>query len=385
MKIVIALDSFKGSLTFREADEAAAAGARRAAPEAEILLCPVADGGEGTADALGGTPIGVTVSDPLGRPIRAQYRILEEDGARRAVIEMAAAAGLPLLRHEEYDPRRAATFGVGELILDALSRGCRRFTIGIGGSATNDGGAGMLSALGFRLLDAAGAPIPPGADGLALLSRIEDVGVPAAVRASSFTVACDVTNPLLGPTGCSAVYGPQKGASPRDVAAMEAAMTHYAAVVRAWNPSADDKLPGSGAAGGMGFALRTFLGASLRPGAEAVLEAAHLEEMLRGADLVLCGEGQIDAQTAMGKAPLAVARLARRAGAAVVALGGAVRPDAAACHGAFDAIFPILRAPCPLEEAMSPGCARENLAAAAESVVRLFRRARERTEGERDK
>ena len=380
MKIVIALDSFKGSLTSREANEAAADGARRAAPESVILVCSVADGGEGTADAIGGTPIRVTASDPLGRPIRAQYRILADGGARRAVIEMAAAAGLPLLKPEEYDPRRATTFGVGEMILDALSRGCRRITIGIGGSATNDGGAGMLCALGFRLLDADGAPIPPGADGLALLTRIEDGGVPAAVREADFTVACDVTNPLLGPLGCSAVYGPQKGASPTDVAAMEAAMAHYAAVVRAWDPSADDTLPGSGAAGGMGFALRTFLAAALRPGAESVLEAARLEEMLRGADLVLCGEGQIDAQTAMGKAPLAVARLAKEAGAAVVALGGAVRTDVNVCS-AFDAIFPILRAPSTLEEAMSPGCARENLAAAAESVVRLFRCAKKRAEG----
>lgn len=375
MQIVVAMDSFKGSLTSVEAGNAAAAGIRRAFPGAQIQVCPLADGGEGTVEALtrgmGGRLRQCAVIGPLGEAVLCTYGI----AGQTAIIEAAGAAGLTLLPEEQRDPRYTSTYGVGQVIRDALQQGCRRFLIGLGGSATNDGGAGMLQALGFDLLDAGDAPIPHGAAGLEKLRRIRLQHGSAELGNCSFRVACDVTNPLCGPQGCSAVYGPQKGATPEMVQEMDAWLAHYARCAAAAVPGADPNAPGAGAAGGLGFAFQTFLKAGLEPGAEIVLQETGLEAQIRCADIVVTGEGCLDGQTAMGKAPAAVARLAKQYGKPVIALAGCVTAEARSA-GDFDAYFPILRGACTLEAAMAPETAVANLTDAAEQVFRLIRRFR---------
>ena len=282
---------------------------------------------------------------------------------------MAAAAGITLVTGNEKNPLYTTTYGVGEMISDACAQGCRRFLVGIGGSATNDGGAGMLQALGFRLLDAHGNEISRGGAALADLARVE---VPAEVRgrlsALDFKIACDVTNPLCGEKGASAVFGPQKGATPAMVAQLDAALGHYAAVV-----GGDAAFPGTGAAGGLGFAFRHFLGGQLQRGVEIVLAETHLEDYVRDADVVITGEGRLDSQTVMGKAPIGVAQLAKRHGKPVLAFSGCATSDAGVVndHG-IDAFFPILRAVTSLEEALVPENAAFNLAAAVEQVFRAL-------------
>ena len=369
MKILFAIDSFKGSLGSIEAGAAAAEGARRVFPDADCVVRPLADGGEGTVDALceglGGQRRTVSVTGPACRPVDAAYGIVGD----LAIMEMAQAAGLTLVPASERNPMRATTFGVGEMIADAVSRGCRRFIVGIGGSATNDGGAGMLQALGFRLLDAAGGDIPRGGEGLASLARIERQGALPALADCEFRVACDVANPLCGPDGASAVFGPQKGATPEMVTALDAALARFASVAH----GAPD-VPGSGAAGGLGFAFREFLGATLARGVDIVLDETRFEEAVREADLVVTGEGRLDAQTIMGKAPIGVAQAAKRFGKKVIAFSGCVTPEARCvnAHG-IDAFFPILRGVTTLEAALDRAAARENLIATAEQVFRCFR------------
>jgi glycerate kinase len=354
-------------------------GALRALPaKTEVIVRPLADGGEGTVDALaqglGGRIETVSVTGPLGAPVEASYGILP-DGT--AVIEMAAAAGLPLVPEAQRDPLRTTTRGVGELIADALAKGCRRFVLGIGGSATNDGGAGMLQALGFELLDAAGHPIASGAQGLADLAAIRTahaLPLQPEFAGCSFRVACDVTNPLCGPQGCSAVYGPQKGATPESIAAMDGWLAAYAALAAKVCPDADPNQSGAGAAGGLGFALCAFLGASLESGVGLILEATGFEALAAQADLVVTGEGRLDAQTVQGKAPIGVARLAKRHGKPVIAFCGCTTEDARVCNAAgIDAYFPILRAVQSLEQALQPQTAAQNLEATAEQVFRLVR------------
>lgn len=369
MKVVVAMDSFKGSLTSLAAGAAAREGILRADPAAEVLVRPLADGGEGTVEALvsgmGGRLRTVRVTGPLGEGVDCAYGVLGDT----AVIEMAGAAGLPLVPAEERDPLRTTTYGVGEVIADAIAQGCRRFLVGIGGSATNDGGAGMLQALGFGLLDAEGRDIPRGAQGLKKLARIETAGALPALAGCRFRVACDVTNPLCGEKGASAVFGPQKGARPADIPRMDAWLAAYAQIAAKAFPGADPEAPGTGAAGGLGFAFRTFLSGELEPGVQIVLEETRLAEALAGADVVVTGEGRLDGQTAMGKAPVGVARLAKARGCLVIALAGGVTRDAGACNGAgIDAFFPAVRGVTTLAEAMDPENARANLADAAEQL-----------------
>lgn len=377
MKVVVAMDSFKGSLTSLAAGAAAREGILRADPAAEVLVRPLADGGEGTVEALvsgmGGRLRTVRVTGPLGEGVDCAYGVLGDT----AVIEMAGAAGLPLVPAEERDPLRTTTYGVGEVIADAIAQGCRRFLVGIGGSATNDGGAGMLQALGFGLLDAEGKDIPRGAQGLKKLARIETAGALPALAGCRFRVACDVTNPLCGEKGASAVFGPQKGARPADIPRMDAWLAAYAQIAAKAFPGADPEAPGTGAAGGLGFAFRTFLSGELEPGVQIVLEETRLAEALAGADVVVTGEGRLDGQTAMGKAPVGVARLAKARGCLVLALAGGVTRDAGACNGAgIDAFFPAVRGVTTLAEAMDPENARANLADAAEQAFRLLTAAR---------
>lgn len=377
MKIVIAIDSFKGSMTSLEAGAAAAQGIYRCCPDAEICLRPIADGGEGTVEALvagmGGKLREITVTGPLGQRVNACYGILGET----AVMEMAAAAGIALVPREALDPWRATTYGVGELIRDAIAQGCRRFLMGIGGSATNDGGVGMLQALGFAFLDAAGNPVDPGTKGLSQLAEISDKNVLPELKDCTFCVACDVDNPLCGTRGCSAVYGPQKGAAPGDISQMDGALAHYAQLTKMLYHHADPEAPGAGAAGGLGFALQTYLHGQLTSGIRLILEQIGLEDCLRDADLVITGEGRIDSQTVMGKAPVGVAAMAKKYGIPVLAFAGCVSRDGAVCnaHG-IDGIFPIVRGACTLAEAMDNRTARENMADTVEQVMRLWLTAR---------
>lgn len=380
MKIVIAMDSLKGSLSSLQAGTAVREGILRADPAARVEVRPLADGGEGTVEALvsgmGGTLHHITVTGPMGTPVDCAYGILPD--GKTAVVEMSGAAGLTLVPAEERDPLRATTYGVGQVLRDAIGHGCRRFIVGIGGSATNDGGAGMLQALGFGFLNQEGGPIAPGAAGLEELYAITDEHVLPELAECTFRIACDVTNPLCGPQGCSAVYGPQKGATPAMIRQMDGWLARYAALAAQCRPvSADPEYPGTGAAGGMGFAFRTFTNAVLESGIDIVLEETALAVSVRDADLVITGEGRLDGQTAMGKAPVGVARLAKTCGKPVIAFAGSVTPDAAACNGAgIDAFFPILRSICTLEQAMDPETARRNLADTAEQVFRLWQAVR---------
>lgn len=324
MKIVIAPQALKGSLSAAETGHAIAQGVRAVYPEAELVVIPVADGGEGTTqalvDATNGRLLERSVTGPLGQPVQA-FLGLMGDGAT-AVIEMAASSGLPLVPTELRDPRIATTRGVGELIRSAFDEGYTRLIIGIGGSATNDGGAGMAQALGAQLLDAQGNELPGGGAALVHLARIETRRMDARLANCVCDVACDVNNPLCGPTGASAVYGPQKGATPEMVAELDAALAHYARIIERDLGKAVRDVPGAGAAGGLGAGLLAFLNATLRPGAQIVLEAVRLEEHLRMADLVITAEGRLDSQTAYGKSVGAVAALAKKYRLPVLAIAG---------------------------------------------------------------
>ena len=376
MKIVTAIDSFKGSMTSIEAGNAFSDGFHRVFPDAEIIVRPLADGGEGTVEALTNGMNGhlehVMVSGPFGQPIDCAYGLIQD--SMTAVIEMSGAAGITLVPAEDLNPLKATTYGVGEVIADAIKKGCRRFIIGIGGSATNDGGAGMLQALGFGLLDDNGKEIPRGAEGLEKLAVITTDQVIPELSECTFRIACDVTNPLCGSNGCSSVFGPQKGAGPEDIEKMDRWLARYAKVARALHPDADPEFPGTGAAGGMGFAFRTFLPAKLESGIQIVLEETRLESYLKDADLIITGEGRLDCQTAMGKVPVGVANLAKAHGKPVIAFAGSVTDDASACiECGIDAYFPIVRGVSTLEEACDNENARKNMAAAAEQAARLIK------------
>lgn len=376
MKIIIAIDSLKGSLTSIEAGNTIAEGIRKVYPDAEIHVSPLADGGEGTAEALisglKGTWQGLTVTGPLGEPISASYGILPD--GKTAVLEMAAAAGITLVEPEKRDPMKTTTYGVGEIIRDAIGKGCRHFVIGIGGSATNDGGIGMLQALGFGMLDKEGNQVPFGGEGLSMLHKITADNAMEELKECTFRIACDVTNPLCGPSGASAVYGPQKGADPQMITKLDGYLGRYAFLSKEQNPEADSEKPGTGAAGGLGFAFLTFTNAVLESGIRIVMEETRLEELVRDADLVVTGEGCLDGQTVQGKAPAGVAALAKKYGKPVIAFSGIVKKDASACNQAgIDAFFPILRRVTSLEEAMKPENARENLLETTEQVFRLVK------------
>lgn len=390
-KILVAVDSFKGSMTSLEAGNAIKKGIKSILPDTEVRVRPVADGGEGTTDALIYGRDGVSrercyVTGPLGDRITAEYTIYNAADGRTAVMEMAAAAGLPLVPENRRDPMHTTTYGVGEMINDAVSKGCERIIIGIGGSATNDGGIGMLQALGFYCLDADGHEVPYGAEGLGVLERIvipgkmlvrknsselavaDPVDTPivgtAAISGAgavdescvddddfasrlsrcTFSIACDVTNPLVGELGCSRVFAPQKGADAEMVEIMDGYMKNYADVVeRSAEGKSDRNTPGAGAAGGLGYAFLMFLGGKLMPGIDIVLSEIGLEADVEWADTVITGEGRIDAQTMMGKTPLGVAKLAKKHGKYVIAIGGCLGDGAENCvkEGLFNECYAV--------------------------------------------
>jgi glycerate kinase len=379
MKIVIAPDSFKESLSALQVAAAIEAGMREVWPDAEYVKVPVADGGEGTVqaliDATGGRRAEVRVTGPLGEPVDAFYGLVGEGGSSGdgmlAVIEMAAASGLESVPPARRDPLVTTTRGTGELILHALDAGARRFVLGVGGSATNDGGAGMLQALGVRLLDADGREIGPGGGALAGLARIDASGLDARVRASDFQVASDVANPLVGPNGASAIFGPQKGATPEVVAQLDANLRRYADVVKRDLGRDVAEVPGAGAGGGIAAAMMVFLDGRLRPGVEIVTEAVGLERAVQGADLVVTGEGRIDGQTVHGKTPMGVARVAARHRVPVIGIAGSLAPDAGAVHAhGIEAVSAAVTRPCSVAEALAAG--EENLRHAARNVAALL-------------
>ena len=376
MKVTVAIDSFKGSLSTFEAGSAAKDGIKKVFPEAEVIISPLADGGEGTVDAVvsanNGEYINVTVTGPLGENVDAKYGIIPE--RKLAVMEMSAAAGITLVPEEKRNPLDTTTYGVGEMIKDALDRGMRNFLIGIGGSATNDGGLGMLSALGFEFTAQNGEKVSPFGRGL---SEIYDVSMEKAdMRLSecNFQIACDVKNPLCGDTGCSRIYGPQKGATEEIIKDMDKWLNSLADLTKKINPDSDKNYPGAGAAGGLGFAFMSFLGGELKSGIELVIDETSLEEKIKGSDFVITGEGRLDGQSGMGKAPIGVAKLAKKYNIPVIAFAGAVTEDAEGLNElGIDAFFPILRAPSTLEAAMDKENAYKNLKATAKQVSNLIK------------
>jgi glycerate kinase len=377
MRIVIAPDSFKECAPAGVVAQAIARGVRRAMPEAEVVTVPMADGGEGTVDALvsatGGTLVEREVTGPLGEPVRAAYGILGNGST--AVIEMAAASGLELVPVNRRDPRIATTRGTGELIRDALDHGVGRIIVGIGGSATNDAGAGMAQALGYRLLDADGKELEPGGSALARLDHIDGAERRRGLDTCQVLVACDVSNPLCGPNGASLVYGPQKGATPEVAAELDAALRHFGGVVEAQLGVRVYDVPGAGAAGGLGAGLIAFANGVPRPGVEIVAEACGLRERIAGADLVITGEGRLDGQSAQGKTPVGVARIATECGVPVIAVAGALGPGYEAVYDrGIDAAFSICKGPMSIEFAMNH--VEELLEAAAEAIARTWLRAR---------
>ncbi|SFA85596.1 glycerate kinase [Pseudomonas sp. NFIX10] len=374
MKIVIAPDSFKDSLSAQGVADAIAQGLAQVWPDAQLVKCPMADGGEGTVEsvlaACNGEWRHTRVRGPLGTPVEARWGWLAD--SRTAIIEMAEASGLQLVPPEQRDACSSSTYGTGELIRAALDEGAGRVILAIGGSATNDGGAGAMQALGVALLDDQGQPLPPGGLALANLARIDLGDLDPRLSQVSFEIAADVDNPLCGPHGASAVFGPQKGASASQVQALDRALGHFAEhCARTLNKDVRDE-PGSGAAGGLGFAAKAFLGAQFRAGVDVVAQLTGLADAVSGADLVITGEGRFDAQTLRGKTPFGVARIARQHGVPVVVIAGTLGEGYQALyeHG-IDAAFALASGPMTLQEACAD--APRLLSERARDIARLWR------------
>jgi glycerate kinase len=372
-RYLCAPDSFKESLTAMEAARAMAQGIENADHDAEVRCLPMADGGEGTAralvDATGGSMRAVPVHDPLGRPVEGHFGLLA-DGTT-AVVETAEASGLALLEAKERNPLIASSYGTGELMLAAVRSGAKRIIVGLGGSATNDAGAGLLQALGVRLLDKNGNDLAHGGAALANLTTIDISTMDPALKNVAITAACDVTNPLTGPTGASAVFGPQKGASKDDVATLDAALAHFAQVIDSQLGVAVNDVPGAGAAGGIGAALKGFLNAEFRPGIAIVIEQSGLDAAAQWADVVFTGEGSIDFQTKFGKTPAGVAETAKRHGKPVIAVAGHIGTGIDELHEVgIDAVFGIAPGAASLSELLADAAA--NVTRTTEQIVRTL-------------
>ncbi len=374
MKIVIAIDSFKGSLTSIEAATAIKNSIKNIS-DADVGIKPLADGGEGTTralvDGMGGEMISLEVTGPTGEVVNAEYGIVWQK--KLAIVEVAEAAGLILLKNKTLQPLSATTFGVGEMIRDAILKGCRKFIIGLGGSATNDGGVGMLMSLGYEFLDEEGKTIKFGLQGLNDIHMINDKKVIPELKECDFLVACDVENSLCGENGAIFVYGPQKGVLQSQKYELDRMMKHYAIKTLEFIGQDFSDKAGAGAAGGLGFAFISFLNGKLQSGIDIVIEAINLEKEVEDATYVVTGEGQLDFQTAMGKAPIGVAKIARKHGAKVIAFAGNVTEDARRCNEeGIDAFFSITPGVITIDEAMDSFNARKNLELAAEQVFRLI-------------
>lgn len=377
MKIVIAPDSWKESLSALEVATAIEDGFRQIFPDAEVVKIPMADGGEGTVEAMvaatQGRIVTLSVTGPLGEPVEAFYGLSGDE--KQAFIEMAAASGLESVPTARRDPRITTSWGTGELIRHALDAGVRHIIIGLGGSATNDGGAGMVQALGAGLLDAQGEQIAGGGEALSQLERIDTRRLDPRLAECRIEVACDVTNPLTGEEGATAVFGPQKGATPDMIRQLDEALTHYGKIIERDLDKSVLTLKGGGAAGGMGVALYAFCGAELRQGVEIVTEALSLDAAVRHADLVITGEGRIDSQTIHGKVPIGVARVAKRYDIPVIGIAGSLTKDVGVVydHG-LDAIFSVIPRICTLDEALEN--AADNLRMNARNIAAVMKLAR---------
>lgn len=370
-KIIIASDSFKGCLSSREVGEAAAQGVKCTIPDATVEIIPVADGGEGTMETLGkalnGRMTSALVTDPLGRKITAGYYI----SGQTAILEMAAASGLTLISAKKRNPLLTTSYGTGELIRDALMKGCRNFLIGIGGSATNDAGVGMLMALGFRFLDAEGNPVGLGGAEVGRIRSIDSSKALPQLKDASFIVACDVCNPLAGADGASRIFGPQKGADAETVRTLDAYLSSFAEVTHKIMGFDFSSRPGAGAAGGMGFAFLSFLGAELKPGVELILDALEFDRKIEDASLVITGEGRLDRQTCLGKTPFGVLNRCKLLDIPVVAIAGAVETAAlpSLMKAGFSGVYPVTPAGMPLSEAMIPTVASKNIKKAVAKII----------------
>jgi len=372
-KIIIASDSYKGSLSSLEVARAAEEGIRKVLPDCDVVGIPVADGGEGTTealvDAMNGRFVSCEVHDPLMNRIQVKYGILG-DGLT-AVIEMASASGLTLVPPDKRNPLFTTTYGTGELIKDALQRGCRRFLVGIGGSATNDAGTGMLQALGFRFFDTNGNELGKGGQILEQIAKIDCEKVIPALQESVFTIACDVNNPFSGENGAAFVYARQKGADDAMIRRLDKGLKQFAAVIRASVGKDIDTIPGAGAAGGLGGGFLAFLPATLKPGIQMVLEALDFDNRIRNADLIITGEGKLDRQTGMGKTPAGVLNAGKRQQIPVIAIGGAVEETEALMQQGFLAVMSIQPGPVSLEQAMDKSFAYEQIKRIVEQIIRL--------------
>ena len=382
MKVVFAIDSMKGSLTSMECGKAAAQGLLRAIPDAEYEIRPLADGGEGTVQAVttgcGGTFVNIQVTGPLGKKVHAKYGIIENPD-KTAIIEISAAAGITLISEADKDPFKTTTFGVGEMILDAIKKGCRHFIIGLGGSATNDAGIGMLQALGASFYDKSGNLLTgdngylTGGD-LEFVDKVTPDNFAPTLSECTFRIACDVNNPLYGPNGASHIFGPQKGLFDSEIKAADKWMKHFSKVSsKALHLELDPDYPGCGAAGGLGFAFKYYLGGELEAGNKIVIDETNLKKYISEADIVVTGEGMLDKQTCMGKAPSGIAHIAKVFNKPVIMLVGSV---AASFDGDImpevEAYFPIIRRPMSLEQAMEPATAKVNISATCEQVFRMY-------------
>lgn len=375
MKVVVAIDSLKGSLSSMEAGYAIKEGILRVKPQAEIIVKPIADGGEGTTDALlegsGGEKVNLTVTGPMKKMVNTYYGYLPK--TKTAIIEMASASGITLVSESEKDPLLATTYGLGEMIKHAVSKGCRDFVIGIGGSATNDGGIGMLTALGYEFMDREGKDVGQGGQALGKIASISDDHVMKELKDCYFQVACDVNNPLYGPNGATYVFGPQKGVKENMKVSLDEGMKNYAKISNEFTGKKCENAKGAGAAGGLGFGFLEYLDAQLTSGIELVLKTIELEKEIMDADYIITGEGRLDFQTAMGKVPVGVAKLAKKYHKKVIAFAGSVTKEAKECNQAgIDAFFPIVRGVTTLEDAMCPKQARENMMDTVEQVFRLL-------------
>ena len=374
MKVLIAIDSFKCCLSSEEAGDTVRKGILKACPDTEVVVKTVSDGGEGMSDtlirALGCDVVHTAVSDPLHRKTEVSYGFSAEK--KLAVMEMASAAGITLLDENEKDPLETTTYGVGEMIADALHRGAREFIIGIGGSATNDGGTGMLQALGFEFYDSEGDIVSPSGRGLRDIAGISDRNALPEIKESCFRVACDVNNPLCGEKGCSAVFGPQKGLRGDDIPVMDMWLRKYAVLTKEKYPHADMNYPGAGAAGGLGFAFRSYLNAELVPGIDMIIRETGIDREIETADIIITGEGCLDEQSVMGKVPGGVARFAKEYDKTVIAFAGMIKDTVSFSEYGIDACFPVVRQPVSLNEAKIPENAKRNLEITAEQVFRLI-------------
>lgn len=375
MKVVVAIDSFKGCMSSLEAGNCIREAVEDTGYVSDIKVFPLADGGEGTVEALmscmHGKEIEVEVTGPLGEKVSSYYGVLEEE--KLAVMEMANVAGITMVADRSKNPMNTTTYGVGEMILDAANRGCREFIIGIGGSATNDGGLGMLTALGVEFYNKEGKKAGIFGRDVMRVDRVDTSHLAEVLKECHFTIMCDVTNPLCGEMGSSAIYGPQKGATAKTIVQMDEGLKQYAEVIRRDTGKDFANAEGAGAAGGLGFAFLTFLNTTMSAGISYILDKLGLDEEIKDADIVITGEGKLDAQTAMGKAPAGVAAMAKKHGALVLGFTGATSEDAEACNKAgMDAYFSICRGPMSMEEAMDKETARQNIHMTVKQVFNLI-------------